>query len=121
MTINLYSVTALTASFLKLFTQNERCIVNLTSLYAVQPGKGVVHYCVGKASREMYFKVLAAENPELNILSYSPGEFFLGGKIEKKKLLMSDGIKLNVEFYRSNRYRHVQNHCRRLLARRVEK
>lgn len=74
MTVNLYSVTALTASFLKLFTQGERCIVNITSLYGIQPGKGLVHYCVGKASREMYFKVLATENPELNILNYSPGE-----------------------------------------------
>lgn len=73
MTVNLYSVTALTASFLKLFTQGERCIVNITSLYGIQPGKGLVHYCVGKASREMYFKVLATENPELNILNYSPG------------------------------------------------
>lgn len=74
MTVNLFSVTALTASFLKLFTQGERCIVNMTSLYAIQPGKGLVHYCVGKASREMYFRVLAAENSELNILSYSPGK-----------------------------------------------
>lgn len=76
MTVNLYSVTALTASFLRLFTRGERCIVNITSLYGVQPGKGVAHYSVGKASREMYFRVLAAENPELNILSYSPGMIF---------------------------------------------
>lgn len=71
--MNLYSVTALTSCFLKLFNRNERCIVNMSSAAAVRPFKGFVHYCVGKSGREMYFKVLAEENPDLNILNYSPG------------------------------------------------
>lgn len=75
--MNLYSVTALTSSFLKLFSQNERCIVNISSGAAIHPLKGCVHYCVGKSSREMYFKVLAQENPDLNILNYAPGRQYI--------------------------------------------
>lgn len=71
--MNLFSVTALTSSFLKLFVKNERCILNISSSAAIHPIKGVVHYCVGKSSREMYFKVLAQENPDLNVLNYAPG------------------------------------------------
>ncbi|XP_060877505.1 sepiapterin reductase-like [Metopolophium dirhodum] len=75
MLLNLYSVTCLTSVFLSKFNSDtaERCIVNITSLLGIEPFKSVGYYCVGKASREMYFRVLALENPALNILSYSPG------------------------------------------------
>jgi len=46
----------------------------MTSLLGIEPYKSVGYYCVGKASREMFFRVLALENPTLNILSYSPGK-----------------------------------------------
>lgn len=76
MSLNLFSVTCLTSVFLSKFNSDtaERCIVNITSLLGVEPYKSVGYYCVGKASREMYFRVLALENPTLNILSYSPGK-----------------------------------------------
>jgi len=76
MSLNLYSVTCLTSVFLSKFNSDtaERCIVNITSLFGIEPCKSVGYYCVGKASREMYFRVLALENPSLNILSYSPGK-----------------------------------------------
>ncbi|XP_022170118.1 sepiapterin reductase-like [Myzus persicae] len=75
MLLNLYSVTCLTSVFLSKFNSDtaERCIVNITSLFGIEPFKSVGYYSVGKASREMYFRVLAVENPTLNILSYSPG------------------------------------------------
>lgn len=75
MSLNLYSVTCLTSAFLSKFNCDtaERCIVNITSLLAIEPFKSLGYYCVGKASREMYFRVLALENPKLNILNYSPG------------------------------------------------
>lgn len=90
MLLNLYSVTCLTSVFLSKFNSDtaERCIVNITSLLGIEPFKSVGYYCVGKASREMYFRVLALENPTLNILSYSPGM-----KIVKKIFLFQ--IKLN--------------------------
>lgn len=76
MSLNLYSVTALTAVFLELFKSGERCIVNISSLAAFEPLKGLAYYCVAKASREMYFRVLAKEDTSLNILNYSPGKCF---------------------------------------------
>lgn len=78
MSLNLYSVTCLTSVFLSKFNlvTTEKCIVNITSLLGIEPFKSVGYYCVGKASREMYFRVLALENPTLNVLSYSPGKKF---------------------------------------------
>jgi len=75
MSLNLYSVTCLTSVFLSKFSSDtaEKCIVNITSLFGIEPCKSLGYYCIGKASREMYFRVLALENPSLNILSYSPG------------------------------------------------
>lgn len=73
MALNLYSVTALTSEFLKVFNSGQQCILNITSLCAVKPFKSMGYYCVGKAAREMYFKVLAEEKPSLDILNYSPG------------------------------------------------
>ena len=75
MTLNLYSVALLSSAFLKYFNEGERCLLNLTSLAAVAAIKGMAFYCVGKASREMYFKTLAEEDPSLNILNYAPGDF----------------------------------------------
>lgn len=78
MTLNLYSVTCLTNVFLSKFNSDtvEKCIINMTSLFAIKPFKSVGYYSVGKASREMYFRVLAEENPNLSILSYSPGKTY---------------------------------------------
>ncbi|XP_046659744.1 LOW QUALITY PROTEIN: sepiapterin reductase-like [Homalodisca vitripennis] len=73
MSLNLYHVTALTAEFLRKFTSGHRCIINVTSLCAVKPFRSMGYYCVGKAAREMYFKVLAEENSDLDVLNYSPG------------------------------------------------
>lgn len=74
LSLNLYHVTALTAEFLRRFSSGHRCVINVTSLCAIQPFKSMGYYCVGKASREMYFKCLAAENEGLDVLSYSPGQ-----------------------------------------------
>lgn len=76
MALNLYSVTALTSEFLKVFNSGQRCVLNITSLCAIKPFKSMGYYCVGKAAREMYFKVLTDENPSLDILNYSPGKCF---------------------------------------------
>uniref|UniRef100_A0A1B6CZF9 Sepiapterin reductase n=1 Tax=Clastoptera arizonana TaxID=38151 RepID=A0A1B6CZF9_9HEMI len=73
MSLNLYSTTMLTSEFLQVFNSGQRCILNITSLCALQPFKSMGYYCIGKASREMYFRVLAEENPSLDILNYSPG------------------------------------------------
>lgn len=103
MSLNLYSVTCLTSVFLSKFNSDEaeRCIVNITSLFGIEPCKSVGYYCVGKASREMYFRVLALENPNLNILSYAPGIIFVN---KPNNLFKQVTIFLN---FRSNINRYV--------------
>lgn len=84
--LNFISVCILNAEFLKIFDADKRtpnpmeiaptcdiCIVNITSLCAIKPFASMGYYCVGKASREMFFKVMAEENKKYLILNYSPG------------------------------------------------
>ena len=67
----------LTSSFLNVFKHDDKTvIVNITSLAAIQVIKGLGIYGVGKAAREMYFKVLSSESADLRILSYAPGNCF---------------------------------------------
>lgn len=74
MTTNLHSMASLTSSFLKAFQQDDKTvIINITSLAAIQVIAGLGEYGVGKAAREMYFKVLSSESPSLRVFSYSPG------------------------------------------------
>lgn len=83
--LNVVSFITLTSSFVSQFStsspqgeesvtsSSEVAILNVTSLAAIQPLPSLGFYCVGKAARESYLKVLAAESPSLNILNYSPG------------------------------------------------
>jgi sepiapterin reductase len=74
--LNLFSVACLNSQFLKVFPEGsvkQRTIVNVTSLCAIKPFKSMGYYCTGKASREMFFRVLAEENPTINVLNYAPG------------------------------------------------
>lgn len=74
MSLNLYSMVSLTSAFLKTFAQDDKTIiVNITSLVAIQAFAGLGEYSIGKASRESFMKVLAAEYPALRLLNYSPG------------------------------------------------
>lgn len=74
--LNLFSVACLNSQFLKVFPEGsakQRTIVNITSLCAIKPFKSMGYYCAAKASREMFFRVLAEENPTINVLNYAPG------------------------------------------------
>ena len=72
--LNVFSPAILTSAFVKFFgSQTKIFVVNITSLCALQPMKSLGYYCSGKAAREMFFKVFAAENPDINVLNYSPG------------------------------------------------
>ncbi|KAF4518558.1 hypothetical protein B566_EDAN015369 [Ephemera danica] len=71
---NLFSMILLNNLFLNKFSSStSRLVINITSLWAIQASKNFVLYCVGKAAREMFVKVLAEENPDVRVLSYSPG------------------------------------------------
>jgi len=69
---NVVSPQVLTWAFLQLFKTN-RMIINLTSKAGVMAFKGMSLYCSGKACRDMYFQVMAEEDPSLLILNYAPG------------------------------------------------
>ncbi|XP_031731611.1 sepiapterin reductase-like [Anarrhichthys ocellatus] len=76
LSLNVSSSLCLTASVLQAFPQRpgqQRTVVNITSLCALQPFRSWVLYCTSKAAREMMFRVLAEEEPDLRVLSYSPG------------------------------------------------
>lgn len=77
LSLNVSSSLCLTARVLQAFPQRpglRRTVVNVTSLCAVQPFRSWVLYCTGKAAREMMFRVLAEEEPDLRVLNYAPGE-----------------------------------------------
>lgn len=84
--LNLFSVCILNAEFAKTFDADKRqpdliplnksgeiCVINITSLCAIKPFASMGYYCVGKASREMFFSVMAEENKNYLVLNYSPG------------------------------------------------
>uniref|UniRef100_A0A3Q2QES5 SET and MYND domain containing 1a n=1 Tax=Fundulus heteroclitus TaxID=8078 RepID=A0A3Q2QES5_FUNHE len=75
LSLNVSSALCLTARVLQAFPQHaglRRSVVNVSSLCALQPFRSWGLYCTGKAAREMMFKVLAEEEPDLRVLSYSP-------------------------------------------------
>lgn len=77
MSFNVSSCLCLTAGILQAFPQRagvKRTVVNVSSLCAQQPFSSWVLYCTSKAARDMMFRVLAAEEPQLRVLSYAPGE-----------------------------------------------
>lgn len=76
LSLNVSSALSLTAGLLGAFPQRpglQRCVVNVSSLCALQPFPSWVLYCTGKAARNMMFQVLAKEEPDLRVLSYAPG------------------------------------------------
>lgn len=82
--LNLYSVMELTAFFLKRIVPQLALyvdIINISSLAASSPLKGLIDYCMSKAAREAYFRSLAQEledekeifTPTFRVLNYAPG------------------------------------------------
>lgn len=75
-TVNLSSTLALNSAFLdfaKAIDNDHKIVVHITSLCGVKPMKNMALYCAGKAARDMAFQVLAAEEPSLQVLAWSPG------------------------------------------------
>ena len=48
-------------------------VVQISSLAAIQEIKSWGMYCIGKAARDMFMRVLALEEPKILSLSYAPG------------------------------------------------
>ncbi|XP_060928949.1 sepiapterin reductase a [Limanda limanda] len=76
LSFNVSSSLCLTAGVLEACPRRpglRRSVVNITSLCALKPYSSWALYCTGKAARDMMFRVLAEEEPDLRVLSYSPG------------------------------------------------
>ncbi|XP_056320470.1 sepiapterin reductase b [Danio aesculapii] len=74
--LNVSGVLSLTAGLLQAFPPAvglRRTVVNISSLCALKPFPSWVLYCTGKAARDMMFRVLAEEEPDVRVLSYAPG------------------------------------------------
>ena len=73
--LNFTSMSVLTSLFLSRFTSGERLVVNITSLMAKVHLAGFSMYSATRAARNALIGTVAAENPDVRFLTYSPGEF----------------------------------------------
>lgn len=72
--LNVFSTISLNCEFFKRFVGVPKVVVNLSSKCAIEPFASMSFYCSGKAARDMYFKVLAAEEvQDTLVLNYAPG------------------------------------------------
>ncbi|GAB6026846.1 hypothetical protein CHUAL_013453 [Chamberlinius hualienensis] len=73
--LNVTSPICLNSVFFKIFDVNtaHKLLINITSIAAMCPLETAAFYNTGKAAREIFFHTLALENPEITVLSYSPG------------------------------------------------
>lgn len=71
---NVTPMITLTGLFLKTFEPVEKkIIVNVSSLAAVSPLKGLSIYGAGKAARDAFMKSVASEAPNVKVINYAPG------------------------------------------------
>lgn len=74
--LNITSPIVLTAKFLQMFGKESalrKTIVQLTSRSGTLPQKTMHLYGMGKAARDMYFRVVALEEPQVKVLNFNPG------------------------------------------------
>ncbi|XP_036384359.1 sepiapterin reductase a [Megalops cyprinoides] len=87
LSLNVSSALSLTAGVISAFPQRQgmrRYVVNISSLCAVRPFPSWVLYCTGKAARDMMFRVLAEEEPDLRVLNYAPGPLDTDMQVEAR-------------------------------------
>lgn len=77
--MNLFSAVVLNSVFLTKMSEKmtnlakKFTVVNISSLCGSQPFKNMSMYGSAKAARNLFFKVLAEERPDVTVLNYSPG------------------------------------------------
>lgn len=73
--LNMFSMVLLNNAFIQKIRPiaPQLAVVNITSLCGSKPFVNLAMYGSGKAARELYFKVLAVEQPNITVLNYSPG------------------------------------------------
>lgn len=78
---NVFSVARLNVCFLERFAVADGktsattavFVVNVTTKCSTVPYASFTMYCTSRAAREMYFRVLAVERPDVRVLNYGPG------------------------------------------------
>ncbi|XP_016144647.1 sepiapterin reductase a [Sinocyclocheilus grahami] len=96
LSLNVSSALCLTAGVLRMFPQRTgltRVIVNVSSLSALQPFPSWVLYCSGKAARDMMFRVLAEEEPDLRVLNYAPGPLDTDMQLQARSSSADDALR----------------------------
>jgi len=73
--LNMFSAVLLNSVFIQKIRPiaPQLVVLNITSLVGRIPFGNMSMYGSGKAAREMFFKVLAVEQPKVIVLNYSPG------------------------------------------------
>lgn len=71
--LNFTSIFTLTARFLSHFTSGHRTIVSITTLLASVYMPSFSLYSSSRAAKNALMGVLAVENPDVRVLTYSPG------------------------------------------------
>ncbi|XP_033762779.1 sepiapterin reductase-like [Pecten maximus] len=73
--VNLCGMILLNTSFFTTFCDPSpsRVVVNVTSGASWTAVPSLHLYCSGKAARDMFFRVLSAEEPSIRVLTYAPG------------------------------------------------
>lgn len=96
--VNLFNVILLNNLFLAATgTAASRLVVNVTSLCAIEAMSSLSYYCTGKAAREMFFRVLAAEEPQVTVLNYSPGMVDTDMAEELRTKAADEGLKRHAQ------------------------
>ncbi|KAA0714483.1 Sepiapterin reductase [Triplophysa tibetana] len=99
LSLNVSCVLSLTARVLQAFPHRaglQRTVVNISSLCALKPFPSWVLYCTGKAARDMMFRVLAEEEPDVRVLSYAPGPLDTDMQLQARRF--SGDLKLRQSF-----------------------
>lgn len=75
--LNLSGPIVLTSRFFKAFGHGKdslrKTVVQITSESGTHPYKTMHTYCMVKAGRDMFFRVMALEEPEARFMTYNPG------------------------------------------------
>ncbi|XP_045138997.1 sepiapterin reductase-like [Portunus trituberculatus] len=95
--LNIGSVILLNAAFMRLISAISGKVtvkvIHVSSLCAVEPFKSWGLYCTGKAGRDMLFRVLAAEYPDIRVLNYAPGPLDTNMQVEGRTLTRDEELR----------------------------
>ncbi|CAG9857978.1 unnamed protein product [Phyllotreta striolata] len=97
--VNLFSLALLNSVFMKRMRPiaQKLCVVNISSLAGRVPVTNLAMYGSGKAARDLFFKVLSIEEPDVVVLNYSPGPVDTDMFDMVLKTAQSEDLKKNFE------------------------